>query len=100
MSLEDSGAVWLKRERRASREEPLQYYDSVEDSGFSHFEPARKKRYLSTEINGIVIGQIHKACISPLKPKLVYMMLKDLVRTAKKTPHFTVTKTDRLTLFK
>jgi hypothetical protein len=37
---------------------------------------------------------------NPLKPKLTHMLLKDSVRTAKKTPHFTVTEINRLTLFK
>jgi uncharacterized protein YktB (UPF0637 family) len=35
-----------------------------------------------------------------MKPKLVWTIFKNSVRTAKKTPHFTVTKIDRLTLFK
>jgi hypothetical protein len=35
-----------------------------------------------------------------LRPKLVQIIFKDSVRTAKKTPHFTVTKINRLTLFK
>jgi hypothetical protein len=35
-----------------------------------------------------------------LKPKLVYIIFKYLARTAKKTPHFTVTKINWLTLFK
>jgi hypothetical protein len=35
-----------------------------------------------------------------LKPKLIYVIFKNSVRTAKKTPHFTVTKINRLTLFK
>jgi hypothetical protein len=35
-----------------------------------------------------------------LKPKLVKITFKNSVRTAKKTPHFTVAKINRLTLFK
>jgi hypothetical protein len=35
-----------------------------------------------------------------LKPKLVQITFKDSDRTAKKTPHFTVTKINRLTVFK
>jgi hypothetical protein len=38
--------------------------------------------------------------INPLKPKLVKIVFKDSVRTAKKTPHLTVTKINWLTLFK
>jgi hypothetical protein len=38
--------------------------------------------------------------ISPLRPKLVYIIDKNSVRTTKKTQHFTVTKINRLTLFK
>jgi hypothetical protein len=37
---------------------------------------------------------------NPLKSKLVQITFKDSVRTAKKTQHFTVTKINRLTLFK
>jgi hypothetical protein len=37
---------------------------------------------------------------NPLKPTFVYVTFKDPVRTAKKTQHFTVTKINRLTLFK
>jgi hypothetical protein len=36
----------------------------------------------------------------PLKPKLSAILFNNSVRTAKKTPHFTVTKINRLTLFK
>jgi hypothetical protein len=40
-------------------------------------------------------------CISYiLKPKLVYLIFKNSVRTAKKTQHFTITKVNWLTLFK
>jgi hypothetical protein len=35
-----------------------------------------------------------------MKPKLVQIIFKDSVRTAKKSPHFTVTKFNWLTLFK
>jgi hypothetical protein len=38
--------------------------------------------------------------IIPLKPKIVYIIHKNSVRTAKKAQHFTVTKINRLTLFK
>jgi hypothetical protein len=36
----------------------------------------------------------------PLKPKLVQMLFKNSVRTSKRTPHFTITKINWLTLFK
>jgi hypothetical protein len=38
--------------------------------------------------------------INPLKPKLVYMLFKNSVRTSKRTPHFTFTKINWLMLFK
>jgi hypothetical protein len=37
---------------------------------------------------------------NPLKPKLVYILFKNSVRTSKRTPHFTITKINWLTLFK
>jgi hypothetical protein len=38
--------------------------------------------------------------INPLKPKLFWTIFENSVRTAKKTQHFTITKTNWLTLFK
>jgi hypothetical protein len=38
--------------------------------------------------------------INTLKTKLVYILFKNLVRTSKRTPHFTITKINWLTLFK
>jgi hypothetical protein len=38
--------------------------------------------------------------INPMKLKFVCIIFKNLVRTAKKTPHLTVTKINWLTLFK
>jgi hypothetical protein len=38
--------------------------------------------------------------LNPLKPKLVYIVVTNTVRTAKKTQPFTVTQIKRLTLFK
>jgi hypothetical protein len=35
-----------------------------------------------------------------LKTKLVYILFKNPVRTSKRTPHFTITKINWLTLFK
>jgi hypothetical protein len=37
--------------------------------------------------------------INPLKPKLVYILFKNSVRTSKRTQHFTITKINWLTLF-
>jgi hypothetical protein len=37
---------------------------------------------------------------NPLKPKLVQIIFKDSGRTSKRTPHFTITKINWLTLFK
>jgi hypothetical protein len=37
---------------------------------------------------------------NPLKPNLVWIIFRNLVRTAKKTPHFTITKINWLTMFK
>jgi hypothetical protein len=41
-----------------------------------------------------------RACSSNLELKLIQMIFKNLVRTAKKTQHFTITKINWLTLFK
>jgi hypothetical protein len=38
--------------------------------------------------------------IIPLQPKLVYIIFKNPVRTSKRTPHFTITEINWLTLFK
>jgi hypothetical protein len=38
--------------------------------------------------------------INALKPKLVWIIFKNSVRTAKKTLHFTITKINWLTMFK
>jgi hypothetical protein len=47
-----------------------------------------------------VFSNIVSKCINPLKPKLVYMLFKNSVRTSKRTPHFTITKINWLMLFK
>jgi hypothetical protein len=46
--------------------------------------------------------QIHslQMLVNPLKPKLVYILFKNAVRTSKRTLHFTITKINWLTLFK
>jgi hypothetical protein len=41
-----------------------------------------------------------KSVIKPFKPKLVKSLCKNSVRTSKRTPHFTITKTNWLMLFK
>jgi hypothetical protein len=47
-----------------------------------------------------VVFQDVTALINPLKLKLGKIIFKHSVRTAKKTQHFTITKTDWLMLFK
>jgi hypothetical protein len=42
---------------------------------------------------------ISKIVTNPLNPKLVQVAFKILVRTAKKTPHFTITKINWFLLF-
>jgi hypothetical protein len=44
----------------------------------------------------IVIGIV----TNPLNPELLQILFKNSARTAKKTPHFTITKINWLTLFK
>jgi hypothetical protein len=46
-----------------------------------------------------VFGKIFTVYINPLKSKLVYIIFKNPVRTSKRTPHFTITKLNWLTLF-
>jgi hypothetical protein len=41
-----------------------------------------------------------KDLVNPLKPKPVQIIFKDLIRTSKKTLHFTITKINWLMLFK
>jgi hypothetical protein len=43
---------------------------------------------------------IQNGGINTLTAKLVSIIFNNSVRTAKKTPHFTITKINRLTLFK
>jgi hypothetical protein len=38
--------------------------------------------------------------VNPLKPKIVYILFKNPVRTSKRTPHVTITLINWLTLFK
>jgi hypothetical protein len=45
-------------------------------------------------------GNLSICTFNPLKPKLVQIIFKNSVRTAKKTPHFTITKINWLALFK
>jgi hypothetical protein len=44
--------------------------------------------------------QLKTTTINPLKSKLAYIMFNNLVRTAKKTPHFTITSINFFMLFK
>jgi hypothetical protein len=48
-----------------------------------------------------VLGNIfHAATLTVWSPKLIYIMFKNSVRTAKKTSHFTITQINWLMLFK
>jgi hypothetical protein len=38
----------------------------------------------------------HLIRLHPLKPKLVYILFKNPVRTSKRTPYFTITKINQL----
>jgi hypothetical protein len=62
----------------------------------SYSEEMRKYTDLTTELRDL--WTFNK--FNSLKPKFVYITLKNSVRTAKKTQHFTITKTNWLTLFK
>jgi hypothetical protein len=45
-------------------------------------------------------SRIMSCIFYPLKPKVVYVLFKNSVRTSKRTPHFTITRINWLTLFK
>jgi hypothetical protein len=45
-------------------------------------------------------AQSCKQIFNPLKPKLVWIVLKNSARASKRTPHFTITAIDLLTMFK
>jgi hypothetical protein len=59
-------------------------------------------RYISESTQWIFIkfGIQLVVYFNPLKSKLVKIVFKNSVRTAKKTQHFTITKINWLTLFK
>jgi hypothetical protein len=48
----------------------------------------------------VVQDLLPRNLFNPLKPKLIQIILKNSVRTVKKTQHFTITKINRLTLLK
>jgi hypothetical protein len=48
----------------------------------------------------LIIWRKHNIVTNPLKPKLIQIIYQNSFRTAKKTPHFTITKINWLTLFK
>jgi hypothetical protein len=63
--------------------------------------PKYEAEVLRTRTQGTRLKiELKRLTIDPLRPKLVKIIFKNSVRTAKKTPHFTVTKINRLTLFK
>jgi hypothetical protein len=49
---------------------------------------------------GLPEGRSSGLKLKPVKRKLIQVMCKNSARATKKTPHFTVTKINRLTLFK
>jgi hypothetical protein len=53
-----------------------------------------------TQLCIIALALVVIFSVNSLKPKLVYMLFKNPVRTSKRTPHFTVTKINWLMLFK
>jgi hypothetical protein len=61
----------------------------------------RATKVLSNRNNNVFGLRLYLLCVvNPLKPNLVCILFKDLVRTSKRTPHFTITKINWLTLFK
>jgi hypothetical protein len=47
-----------------------------------------------------LILYLYNTLFNPLKSKPVYIVLKDSVRTSKRTPHLTITEVNWLTMFK
>jgi hypothetical protein len=62
--------------------------------GNENFNVSRHLQFLS------ILLFFSNITINPLKPKLVKTVFKNSVRTSKRTPHFTITKINWLTLFK
>jgi hypothetical protein len=80
-------------ELRAAAEEALVFRPKQEELGKSRL--AQIARYVAAT------GQVgENNTFNPLKPKLVQIIFKNAVRTAKKTLHFTIKKINWLTLFK
>jgi hypothetical protein len=86
-----------RRRRRSERERERGVTTTVGTSLYTFRTPnciqpnkPRSRRQLS----------MYHYCINPLKLKLVQIIFKNSVRTAKKTLHFTITKINWLTLFK
>jgi hypothetical protein len=61
------------------------------------FDLALRRFYIGNRCSSFPI--YHKL-FNALKPKLVQIMFMNAVRTSKRTPHFTITKINWLTLFK
>jgi hypothetical protein len=58
-------------------------------------------KYMLNDIN--ILYETDNARVqqfNPLKPKFVYMLFKNSVRTSKRTPNFTITKINWLMVFK
>jgi len=49
---------------------------------------------------GVACWRVSYDSQNPLKTKLVDILFRNSVRTSKRTPHFTITKINWLTLFK
>jgi hypothetical protein len=72
---------------------------------FTTFGLRKRKNYFSSSLFTPILKKLHSGTLAeryfnPLKPKLVQIVFKNSVRTAKKTQHFTITKISWLTLFK
>jgi hypothetical protein len=69
-------------------------FDTVSNKVFGASERKREKNVGGEE------SSTWDIIFNPLKPKLVWMLFKNPVRTSKRTPHLTITKIKWLTLFK
>jgi hypothetical protein len=54
----------------------------------------------SMNITALRLRHLYGLSVNPLKPELVQITFKNSVRTSKRTPNFTITKINRLMLFK
>jgi hypothetical protein len=76
-------------------------YTDLAFSSFSSACPSKfRDSYLKLAKTLSLLPNSYLLTINPLKPKLVEIIFKNSVRTAMKTPHFTITEINWLTLFK